>query len=130
MLLSGGSLFLALIAGGFAVATLPSFHTARLRALEAKNARQADAIATRAAYQQAFEATKAEVHSQQPQFDFSIIHKADRTLAGFYCVLLSKDPAAKAREPWLLDAAAHALGPEVGDRIRSLVDLGQSGRFN
>ena len=123
VLMTGGSLALALAAGVVAAELLPTRARARAAAAAARIDRAGDAARRRsetdAAYREA-KAAAAAAGADGVRFTFDHVPKADRVLAGFVAAALLQGGS----PPIEVQAARDALGPEVVAGLTRIVERG------
>ncbi len=123
VLMTGGTLALALAAGVVAAGLLPTRASARAVATAARSERAGDAARRRsetdAAYREA-KAAAAAAGANGVRFTFDRVPKADRLLAGRVAAAMLQGGA----PPIEVQAARDALGPEVVAGLTRIVERG------
>ena len=120
VLLTGGSLALALAAGVVILELLPTRARARAAAAAARHERAGDAARRRGETDDAYRTARAAARSPAVRFTFDHVPKADRVLAGLLADAMLKGgpPSPEA------GAARAALGPEVVAGLTRMLERG------
>jgi hypothetical protein len=122
LLLTGASLTMALFGGVVAVGLLPSYASARGQAMAARTQRIAEQSLLQVEMNGVYGTLKKELPQPRPNFNFNVIAKPDRVLAGFYAVSLMRTAEHPLTQVAL--AAGEALGSETSRQIMNLVERG------
>lgn len=124
--LAGGGLGAILVAGGLAVAILPTYERARMLAAVAAAERAKDASERGLVLRRLYSDFQA---SMSKPLDFRHISKTDRILVGFvaYCAVVGSGGELGTQHRAVLENVRRRIGIDFADQVRSAVLVGPAG---